>query len=66
MFNNEAVAAFGKIFFIPIHESIPQLPEMSLLFMKKRNRGIIYHGERPVLILKLTLLGIQMTKHGKI
>jgi len=39
MFDNELVSAFGKIFYIPTHESIPPLPEMSLLILKRREQN---------------------------
>jgi len=35
---NESVFAFGKIFFIPTHKAIPPLPEMSLIYLKKKEQ----------------------------
>jgi hypothetical protein len=35
---NESVFAFGKIFFIPTHKTIPPLTEMSLLILKKNEQ----------------------------
>lgn len=37
----ENVAAFGKIIFFPTKESIPPLPEMSLLFLKKNQEDVL-------------------------
>ena len=42
MGNINNVVGFGKIIFIPTHESIPSLPEMSLLLFKEEERGEIF------------------------
>jgi hypothetical protein len=52
MFDINSVIAFGKIFFIPTAESIPPLPEMNLLFWKKKNAAKFSHGGLSVSILK--------------
>jgi len=55
--NIEAVAAFGKIIFIPTKESIPPLPEMNLLFLKEDG---IYPWRSACIDLEIDAVGNSM------
>jgi len=38
----DSVVAFGKIYFVPGDESVPLLPEMSLLFLEKKEQDSLF------------------------
>jgi hypothetical protein len=53
----ESVVAFGKIFFIPKDESIPPLPEMSLLFLRNGDEGDFYRWRAACIDLEMDASG---------
>ena len=55
-----SVAAFGKIIFIPVNESVPHLPVMNLLFFNDAERGEIYPWRAACLDLELDAVGDTM------
>jgi hypothetical protein len=57
MLQNESVFAYGKIFFIPIHESIPSLPEMALLFLKNDGQNNIFQWRAACIDLEIDACG---------
>jgi len=57
MIQLESIAAFGKIFFIPTQESVPPLPEMSLLFLKEDERGGIFPWRAACIDLEIDAVG---------
>jgi len=55
-----SVAAFGKIVFIPVNESIPPLPLMNLLFFNDKERGDIFPWRAVCIDLELDACGENM------
>jgi hypothetical protein len=53
----DSVVAFGKIFFIPRGESIPQLPEMSLLFLKDGGQDAVFSWRAACIDLEMDACG---------
>jgi hypothetical protein len=53
----DSVVAFGKIFFIPRGESIPQLPRMSLLFLKDGGQGAVFPWRAACIDLEMDASG---------
>ena len=53
----DSVVAFGKIFFIPRGESIPQLPEMSLLFLKDGGQDAVFPWRAACIDLEMDASG---------
>lgn len=60
--NVSPVVAFGKIIFIPTHESVPALPEMSLLFFKEDERGEVFPWRAVCIDLELDACGNSMAE----
>jgi hypothetical protein len=57
MLMNEAVFAYGRIFYIPIRKSNPPLPEMSLLFLKKDEQGDVFTWRATCIDLEIDASG---------
>jgi len=56
------VVELGKILFIPTSESVPPLPEMSLLFLKEEDRGDFYPWRAVCIDLEMDACGNSMPK----
>jgi len=59
------VVAFGKIYFIPRDESIPLLPEMSLLFLKDGGQGAIFPWRAACIDLEMDACGSSINDAAK-
>ena len=57
---DSVVAALGKIIFIPTRESVPPLPEMSLLFLKENERGEVFPWRAACIDLEMDACGDSM------
>jgi len=55
-----SVAAFGKIVFIPVNDSVPPLPLMNLLFFNDKERGEVYPWRAVCIDLELDACGDTM------
>jgi hypothetical protein len=57
----KSVVDFGKIFFIPTHETVPPLPDMDLLFFyEKEERGEIFPWRAVCIDLEIDAVGNSM------
>jgi hypothetical protein len=56
----KSIADFGKIFFIPTHESVPPLPDMDLLFFYEEERGEIFPWRAVCIDLEIDAVGNSM------
>jgi len=61
----KSVVAFGKIYFIPKDESIPLLPEMSLLFLKDSSQDAIYPWRAACIDLEMDACGSSIKDAAK-
>jgi len=61
----ETVVAFGKIFFIPIDEATPFLPEMSLLFFKDGGKNDVFPWRAACIDLEMDACGNSINDAAK-
>jgi len=61
----KSVVAFGKIYYIPKDESIPMLPEMSLLFLKDDDQDTIFPWRAACIDLEMDACGSSIKDAAK-